>query len=366
MQIASDSSAGTWPLDKVLDGYAALGALRRSHLSLRAVVYGSLVIAAFSTSPGFAHDFRQYTTIDSATKRFLRTNRLDKADDSTYSSGMLSIFGSSLIAEYFFWQPVPESDIGAVPGTVDSSYRYKCASYGGTIHDGIRCIDNGLDIVKPEVCLLMFGVNETLGTPEDYDWGPWKGLYGSLLDSLLARGMIPIVSTLPPLSEYSMNGVDTFTQAINDTIRSLARDKQVVLTDYYDAVVEYTDSLHFQPKWYGDRFVHPSAGCEFDTAAPQCGVGIQNAVCWMAIDKVYRVIVENGPPDSPGGTAVHRNTAKWPRIPPKARHTALTFSQSLTHTAPAHILLTGRAVHAHRLRCLKRAPGVHVGFGPDR
>lgn len=265
------------------------------------------------------HDFAQYTVIDRETKDFLRSNWLGKENDTTYRHGILSLFGNSLTADPSFWEAFLESDVGPVPGTHDSGYtwNYKCAFFGNTIWDAVRCVTGGVDRVKPEVVLMMYGTNEAGSAPSDADWTEWKNAYDSVLDSLLKRGIIPIVSTIPPLAQLdwwdtSAVPVDSTSHGINDTLRALTAHRHVVLVDYYQAVMDYTNGDPFTDEWYGDTYVHPSGGCEPDTSEPACGCGIRNAVCWHAVNKVYRIIIDDGEPDSLPPVAVCPGVLQMP------------------------------------------------------
>jgi hypothetical protein len=98
--------------------------------------------------------------------------------------------------------------------------------------------------------------------------------------------------------------MDTLNKGINDAIRSLAKDKQVVLVDYHQAMKDYTKDEVFNEKWWDDSFVHPSSGCDPDLSEPTCGYGIRNAVCWHAVNKVYRIVIDDGPADNEGNTFI--------------------------------------------------------------
>ncbi|MGD9202604.1 MAG: SGNH/GDSL hydrolase family protein [Chitinispirillia bacterium] len=266
-------------------------------------------IILFSFHTAFSFDFSKYTVINEETKSFLRNNRQKADPDSLLVPGEISLFGNSLTVENDFWTIIIGSNVGIVPGTNDSSYTHasKCAQYGMTLWDASYCVKAAVTKVKPEVVIMMFGVNEALNTKLNTGWENWQKKYGTLLDSLLLIGSVPIISTIPPLYEQMDSAdvpKDTLNKGVNDAIRSLAKSKHVVLVDYHQAVVDYTEGDVFNEKWWDDNYVHPSIGCDPDTSEPTCGYGIRNAVCWHAVNKVYRIVIDNCPPDSEVNTSI--------------------------------------------------------------
>ena len=262
-----------------------------------------IIVLFLSIAIVSSFDFSKYTVIDKETKEFLRMKRQKVHPDSAFYPGVLSAFGNSLTVEECFWSNIPESKLGAVPGTLDSTYSidYKCAGYGNTIWNASNCVKFAVSSVRPEAVVMMYGTNEALSSVSNQSWEEWKKYYAILLDSLLLVGTIPIISTIPPLADIwdsSDVPVDTSTHGINDSLRSLAKQKHVVLVDYNQAVLDYTNGKPFSEKWYDDTYLHPSSGCEPDTSEPTCGYGIRNAVCWHAVNKVYRIIIDDGTPDT--------------------------------------------------------------------
>lgn len=261
------------------------------------------------------HDFSRYTIVDSALKAALRSVREKHFVRSEYTPGNVAVFGNSITEPQAFWTVFAHSDSpGIVPGTNRESYlvdKYDsrhCAVSGYTVGMGLGCVDTALALLKPEVAVCMYGTNDIVDS--------WEGMFGrdyrGLIDRILAKGVVPIVSTIPPVRFYAGDGMVSETAMLNDSVRALCWEKQVVLVDYWQAMMDYTENNPFTMQWYDDSYVHPSGWCVPDTAAPQCGQGIRNAVTWHAVNKVYRIIVEDGAPDGSSG-AGQRAAADVPR-----------------------------------------------------
>ena len=254
-----------------------------------------------------AHDFSQYAIIDAALKKELRQNWQGRFKQSGYVSGNVAVFGNSITEPEAFWNPFgdPGSVAGIVPGTNQESYltdkmdRNHCAVSGYTIGAGLACVDTALFLLKPEVAVCLYGTNDTWSG----DTASYKARYRVYLDKLLAKGTIPIICTIPPLRAFYGDSTyyDSMTATWNNAVRALADEHNVVLADYWQGVMDYTNNNPFTMEWYEDQFVHPSpcsvAGLT-DVENPGCGQGIHNAVAWEAVNKAYRIIIENGAPDS--------------------------------------------------------------------
>jgi hypothetical protein len=93
-------------------------------------------------------------------------------------------------------------------------------------------------------------------------------------------------------------------------------------------MIDYTGGKPFELKWWDDNFVHPSGGCEPDTSEPVCGYGIRNAVTWQAVNKVYRIIVNDGLPDTGKTYAISSENAKAAQLRPGRAFSVTTVSGS--------------------------------------
>ncbi|OGJ87108.1 MAG: hypothetical protein A2268_15480 [Candidatus Raymondbacteria bacterium RifOxyA12_full_50_37] len=250
----------------------------------------------------FARDFSVYTIIDQETKDSLRANWLAKFTASGYTHGNVAVFGNSITNTMAFWSPFASGSPGPVPGTNASSYttnkdnNTNCAVSGYTIVNGLQCLAGAMEALTPEVMLAEYGTNDIT---KDLT-GSFGFRYKTYVTVVLNKGVIPILSTIPPLQS---NGTDYSAQvaAINDSIKRVAREKHAVVVDFWQAFMDHTGNNPFSSTWYGDQYVHPSGGAGLtDTSNPGCGYAIRNAVSWHAVNKVYRIIIENGTPDPVG------------------------------------------------------------------
>lgn len=248
----------------------------------------------------FATDFSVYIKIEQSTKQFLRTNWLSRFSNSGFTAGNVAVFGNSITNTRAFWVPFAYNEPGVVPGTNAASYiidkdnTINCATSRYTIDNGIQCLVPALDNLKPEVILCEYGTNDV----NDGNIGSFGTVYRRYIDTVLSRGVIPIVSTVPPRGDNR----ELVTIQINDTIKSIAVEKKIVLVDFYQAFMDHTGNNPFTDQWMDAERIHPSGGCALtEMTQPQCGYAIRNAVSWHAVNKVLRIIIDNGAPDY-GGT----------------------------------------------------------------
>ncbi len=186
---------------------------------------------------------------------------------------------------------------------------------GYRLSDGLACLPATLGTLEPEVAVRMYGTNDAWSGDTMY----FAALYAQYLDTLLDRGVVPVIRTIPPFRWYGGDTLDfdSGTVIFNRLIRRVATRNSVVLVDVWQAFMDYTNGRPFTDTWYDDRYIHPSecgAAGLTDTTAPACGLGIRNAVTWQAVNKVYRIIIENGMPDAGRSDGMVAATIRRPRI----------------------------------------------------
>jgi hypothetical protein len=160
--------------------------------------------------------------------------------------------------------------------------------------------------IDPAFAVVMYGTNDT------YDGGQFafeKNLRG-VIDSLLAGGVIPIVSTIPPRGDSA--AMNDLVPEMNAIIRALAESRQVPLVDYWQTLIGLPsyglagDGVH--PQAYG------SGACWFTSDALQFGVNQRNRVTMQALDRVKRFVVDSAAPEAAPPALTGAGTFANPRI----------------------------------------------------
>ncbi len=147
-------------------------------------------------------------------------------------------------------------------------------------------LDLELAALAPRYATLMFGTNDVGYRSAD--------LFGSdlwtIVDLLLARGVVPVMSTIPPLDSDATAGARV--PLFNLVVRAIAQGRQVPLVDYHRELLPLPDHGLFRDG------VHPSTSslgaCVLTTAALTEGYNVRNLLTLEAFDRA-RTAIEGGP-----------------------------------------------------------------------
>jgi lysophospholipase L1-like esterase len=136
--------------------------------------------------------------------------------------------------------------------------------------------------VKPSIALIMLGTNDVHYTPA----AQYEADMRLIIQISIDHGVIPVVSTIPPLhKDWAVGRVE----ALNGIIVSLAREYDIPLWDYYSALQGLpNDGLTSDG-------VHPSVysghAADFAPDYMQAGYTVRNLLALQALDAVWRAAV---------------------------------------------------------------------------
>jgi len=157
-------------------------------------------------------------------------------------------------------------------------------------------LDQELAALNPRVAVVMFGTNDIgIDNLEGY-----AGDMLDIVDQLLARGTIPILSTIPPRDDDP--AADAKVPLYNGVVRGIAQGRQVPLVDLHRelAVLPYHG--------LGPDGVHPTVhrttggaarGCWFTRSALEHGYNVRNLLTLQALDRVRRHVLLDAPEPAP-------------------------------------------------------------------
>lgn len=123
-------------------------------------------------------------------------------------------------------------------------------------------------ITRPAVALIMFGTNDVGYVGEN----AYRANLERILAITLERGIIPVISTIPPREGYEEQ-----VQRFNAIIATVARDNRVPLWDYYTAMINLPDA------GLTSDGVHPSEG----------PFGAEGAAVFTADNLYYGYVIRN-------------------------------------------------------------------------
>jgi hypothetical protein len=145
-----------------------------------------------------------------------------------------------------------------------------------------RPIECEYRIVKPSVALIMLGTNDVHYTPAEQ----YEADMRLIIEISISRGVIPVISTIPPLHrDWAVGRVET----LNGIVVALAREYDIPLWDYYSALQGLpndgltTDGVH--PSVYSGH------AADFSPDYIEAGYTVRNLLALQALDAVWRAAV---------------------------------------------------------------------------
>jgi lysophospholipase L1-like esterase len=135
--------------------------------------------------------------------------------------------------------------------------------------------------VKPALALIMLGTNDAGVTPLGY----YEARMREIIELSINRGVIPVVSTIPPYPRLGPTGQAE--AEVNGIITALAEEYGVPLWDYW-AAVQGLPGYGLAPD-----LVHPAivgSPADFSAAGLQHGMTVRNLTALQALDAVWRAV----------------------------------------------------------------------------
>jgi hypothetical protein len=161
------------------------------------------------------------------------------------------------------------------------------AAIGSEAHSPLR---DEIRAVKPALAIVMMGTNETYGGGV----GNYEKNLGRLVRMVLAEGVVPIVSTIPPRRDS--RDLDGIVVQMNAVVRDVAEREQIPLVDY-------GGELRKLPGFgLGLDGIHPLARehhpCALDDASLVNGLNVRNLMTLEALDRARRFLFEGEAPEA--------------------------------------------------------------------
>jgi peptidoglycan/LPS O-acetylase OafA/YrhL len=199
-------------------------------------------------------------------------------------------------------------------GRIGSYSPFKRSSYaavGGTMASDAMIgspspLAREITAANGHVALVMFGTNE-IRTGTSYDQFA-NGLW-DVVDSLIAAGIVPILSTIPPLNDYPE--ADARIPTANSLVRAIAQGRGVPLVDFHRELLPLanrgidTDDIH--PTYA------PSGACRLTSAGLAYGFNVRNLVTLEALSRVDAALAGT-PADATAPTRTGSGTAASPYL----------------------------------------------------
>jgi peptidoglycan/LPS O-acetylase OafA/YrhL len=213
-------------------------------------------------------------------------------DSITVSSAFLFCFdGSYDLGDHTALAPTLSYYLaGNAAGSSPFGRTSNCAVGGTTAADALAGTPSPfareLDALTPRIAVILFGTNE-IRYGQSYDQAAshlWE-----LVDATLARGVVPILSTIPP--NPSWDEADARIPTYNRLVRAIAQGRSIPLVDFHREIEQLpnrgisSDKLH--------PSTAPSGGCDLTAAGLEYGYNLRNLLTLEALARVRAALAGN-------------------------------------------------------------------------
>jgi hypothetical protein len=292
----------------------------------------SVLLAVQATLFGAAQDLKggSGTNIDYYCAEFTQEivdnlRNIHGSWDTGWNKYMTVTFGNSISADGNHWNPLGSdvtdiSNAAEINAFMDSTFAQgswitttKVAQAGQTIKWVANQVSSALSGKRPMIAAIMIGTNNIqmnhLSYPEcsqALDCYPDTFEYKEIIEPLMAAGVIPIITTIPPIdyahsSWIRENRKDKET-TYNDKLRTLARNHKLPLVDLHKWCEDHGGASELLYDWAHAK------GCDdgntsFSDNCLDGGAsgGLQNArnyMLVMAINDIVRYVVDGEDPQA--------------------------------------------------------------------
>lgn len=196
-------------------------------------------------------------------------------------------------------------------GSSDSPYTRTslCATVGWSAGKAISGSPSPMEqevaAISPRFAVIMYGTNDI----------QLKNIFRyadnmlTLADKLIARGVIPLITTIPPRDDSTT--ADAEVPRYNAVLRAVAQARQVPLIGFHDELAKLSGH------GLGSDGIHPNVysggACVFDSSGLRYGYNIRNLLTIQSLHRVVEVVVRNkAAPDSAGPALQGKGTYKDP------------------------------------------------------
>ncbi|MCA9297884.1 MAG: SGNH/GDSL hydrolase family protein, partial [Phycisphaerales bacterium] len=162
-------------------------------------------------------------------------------------------------------------------------------------------LETEIAAISPRIAVVMYGTNDMgwFGDDIAHTMRWYTGYYLSLVDGLIARGIIPILTSIPPRLDDAFLGRHVST--VNGIVRGIAETRQIPFVDLHLAL----SGIPGYGLWPDG--VHPDAGgggaCDFGASGLEHGQNQRNLLTLEALDRIHDTVFATGEAPDPAEPA---------------------------------------------------------------
>ncbi|MSP73215.1 MAG: SGNH/GDSL hydrolase family protein, partial [Myxococcales bacterium] len=233
-------------------------------------------------------------TVSSSSLHCFASDRVDLADHEALSE-TLDLFRGGAAGET---TPFDRSSLSATSGW----------SVGRAVEGEPSPVEAEVAAIDPRFAVIMFGTNDI----QNRSFDTYATGMRTLVDGLLAEGVIPLLSTVPARRDNA--DADAEVAAYNAAVRGLAQSRLVPFMDYHLMLRDVPNG------GLGGDGIHPNsyatpAGvrpCVFTEAGLQFGYNVRNLLTLESLDRVRRALQGPAVPDASAPRRFGEGTAASP------------------------------------------------------
>jgi len=150
-------------------------------------------------------------------------------------------------------------------------------------------LDRELSAIAPRYAVVMFGSNDAgYRSADQFGSDLW-----TIVDTLIARGVVPVLSTIPPIDNDA--AADARVPTFNRVIRALAQGRQIPLVDFHRELEPLADHGLFRDGLHPST--SPLGACVLTAQGLQSGYNIRNLLTLEALDRARHAVAGDAAPD---------------------------------------------------------------------
>lgn len=153
-------------------------------------------------------------------------------------------------------------------------------------------LESEIAAINPRFALVNYGTNDMqAGTSHQTALWPFWNTMWTLLNGLVADGIVPIVTGLNPRGDTAIAAL--WVPTYNEVTRAMAQALQLPYLDLYNSVVDLPSQGLISDGLHGNT--SPAGACVFTTAGLQYNYNVRNLSTLQILDSVRTKVLDSQP-----------------------------------------------------------------------
>ncbi|MEZ4434539.1 MAG: SGNH/GDSL hydrolase family protein [bacterium] len=229
------------------------------------------------------------------------------------------------------WPTIDHFAAGDAAGTDPYTRESLSATVGWSARNALAGdpspLQQEIDATRPRHAIVMYGTNDI----QRRDIDGYAGDLFTLVDTLTAQGIIPILSAIMPRDDDPE--ADALVPSYNAVVRGVAQARQIPFIDYHRRLAVLPDHGLGQDRLHASVYRTPQGArpCDFTPDGLTAGYNIRNLLVIEALTRVRAALADQPAQDPPAPLATAAGTLADP-----IEVTALPYTDTRDTTASPH------------------------------